>query len=155
MSDIIVSKPKRARSRKVKVANNSNKENVDPLAIAKPKRTRAVAEPKPVKEPRVKKQKPAMRVLHVDDHETQEAFDIPAHFTCSSCKKPHSIAEHVKPLPSSSKVYQTCQDCRDKGVEFYRRQKRVVDVHAVHATEAEGSADVAPGNDSAELAETA
>lgn len=127
----IVAPKKRSRSRKPK-------ENVDPLAVVKPKRTRAVAEPKPPKVPRVKKEKPVMRVIHVDDHESQETFDIPAQFTCSSCKKPHSIAEHVKPLPSSSKVYQTCQDCREKGVEFYRRQKRIVPVAVNDVKEAEG-----------------
>lgn len=141
----VPSKPaKRARSRKVK--DDSNKENVDPLAVVKPKRVRAVAapkEPKPPKVPRVKKEKPAMRVIHVDDHDAQETFDLPAQFTCSSCKKPHSIAEHVKPLPTSSKVYQTCQDCRDKGVEFYRRQKRIVPVTTnddVQEAEGDGTA---------------
>lgn len=131
-------KPKRARSRK----SDSNKENVDPLAVVKPKRTRAVTPKEPkvpkVKVPRVKKQKPAMRVLNVADHEAKEAFEIPAQFACSSCKKPHSISEHVVALPTSSKVFQTCQDCRAKGIEFYRRQKRIAAVNVDTIAEAEG-----------------
>lgn len=125
-AEVVVSKPKRVRSRKSKSDDESNKENVDPLAVVKPKRVRAV--PEPINKPRVKKVKPDMRVIHVDDHETQETFDLPAQFTCSSCKKSHSISEHVIPLAKSSKVFQTCQDCRGKGVEFYRRQKRIVNV---------------------------
>lgn len=133
------------RPRKRNVIDDSNKENVDPLAIVKPKRTRAVGvpkepkAPKPPKEPRVKKEKPIPRVLDVDDHEGKETFTIPAEFACSSCKKPHSISEHLVALPTP-KVFQTCCDCRAKGVEFYRRQKRIVSPLDV-VQEAEGCSD--------------
>lgn len=141
----VAAKPKQTRKRK------ADKENVDPLAEVKPKRTRAVAAPKEPKAPRVKKEKPVMRVLRVDDHDSKESFEIPAYFTCSSCKQPHSIAEHVKPLATSSKVFQTCQDCRDKGVEFYRRQLRLRVTPLDDVKEAEG--DVAVAGACAELVE--
>lgn len=101
MSTPAIVKVSKKRTRKPKLATI--------LEEVKPKRTRADNTPTP------------MRRLQVTDDDTKEQFDIPATFLCSSCHQSHSIAEHLEVLPCSSKVYQTCLGCREKGVVFYRR----------------------------------
>jgi hypothetical protein len=127
--DSTVALPVKAkRFRKLKAA-------ADPLAVVVPKAKRV----------RQVKAKPVMRSLVVNDDDSNETFDIPATFVCSSCRQSHSIAEHLQALTDASKIYQTCQTCREKGIKFYRRQKILPVV--ITAVDGEGaSADV--GRDS-------
>jgi hypothetical protein len=114
-SELVVVKAAKKRTRKLATIPEDKV-----LRAVKPKRTRAVA---PVPEP--------IRTIEVHDHDQKETFDIPATFSCSSCHVSHSIAEHLEIAGSTSKIYQTCRDCRDKGVQFYRRHLVKAGVTAV------------------------